>query len=77
MAGLEGVKGVGWIGLVVAWMDGLEGGLVGGYGRRFHDIISWFQGEQYDGLVRDYEASGGRVVEGGQGWHLYGGIGWR
>ena len=48
MAGLEGVKGVGPIGQVVAWMDGLEGG----HGRRFHDIISWFQGEQYDGLVR-------------------------
>ena len=52
MAGLEGVKGVWRIGLVVAWMDGLEGGLEGGHGRRFHDIISWFQGEQYDGLVR-------------------------
>ena len=33
-------------------MDGLEGGLEGGHVRRFQDIISWFQGEQYDGLDR-------------------------
>ena len=50
MAGLEGVKGVWRIGLD-GWVGGGEG-LEGGHGRRFHDIISWFQGEQYDGLVR-------------------------
>ena len=45
MAGLEGVKVVGRIGLVVGWMDGLKGGVEGGHGRRFHDIIFWFQGQ--------------------------------